>query len=149
MFFKKIADNDVLHLSKWCWRQCFHHWPCQEVWQKLLKINENDLNWWLTSWGLTRLSSSGSWTRLLERYKRTQTYNRIRNVNMIWCDVLGKSCGQICHKRIPSRVHCWKFRGPKQISCMKQTSTEQSSVMIPPPRRTGPMDSFVVSQLKE
>ena len=55
---------------------------CQEIWQKLLKNNENDLNWWLTSWGLTRLSSSGSWTRLLERYKRTQTYNKIR---MMWC----------------------------------------------------------------
>ena len=40
--------------------------------------NSDDILVELTSWGFTKLSNSGSCTRLFERYNRTQTYKMLQ-----------------------------------------------------------------------
>ena len=40
--------------------------------------NNDNISVELTSWGFTKLSNSGSCTRLFERYNRTQTYKMLQ-----------------------------------------------------------------------
>ena len=40
--------------------------------------NNDNISVEFTSWGFTKLSNSGSCTRLFERYKRTQTYKMLQ-----------------------------------------------------------------------